>query len=35
MIVNGQPHAPGGSTNRRHMIVITIAFVAEFGVKQF
>jgi hypothetical protein len=40
MIVNGQPHAAnsltplGGSTKRLHMIVIAIAFVAGFGVKQ-
>jgi hypothetical protein len=34
MIVNGQPHALGDSTKRRHVIVIAIAFVAGFGVKQ-
>jgi hypothetical protein len=34
MIVNGQPHAPGGSTKRRDMIVIALAFVTGFGVKQ-
>jgi hypothetical protein len=34
MIVNGKPHALGGSTKRRHMIVIAMAFVAGFGVKQ-
>jgi hypothetical protein len=35
MIVNGQPHALGGFTKRRHMIVIAIASMAGFGVKQF
>jgi len=34
MIVNGQPHALGGSTKRRHIIVIALAFVAGFGVKK-
>jgi hypothetical protein len=34
MIVNGQPHALGGSTKRREMIVIALAFVTGFGVKQ-
>jgi hypothetical protein len=34
MIQNGQSRAPEGSTMRRLMIAIAIAFVAVVGVKQ-
>jgi hypothetical protein len=34
MIVSRQPHPLGGSTKRRHMIVIAIAFVVGFVVKE-